>query len=91
MKGGIALHPNDNVAVVASDVSESQIVLIAIEGQQTELQANEPIPFGHKIALQQIPKGHPVVKYGEVIGVASSLIRAGDHVHVNNVKSLMNC
>lgn len=45
------------------------------------------IPFGHKIAVAPMDAGEPVVKYGEVIGFATSPIRAGQHVHVHNVRS----
>jgi len=31
--------------------------------------------------------GDPVVKYGEVIGYATTGIRPGQHVHVHNVRS----
>jgi altronate dehydratase small subunit len=43
------------------------------------------IPFGHKFALRPIPMGGSVIKYGEIIGVASQSIAPGDHVHVHNV------
>jgi altronate dehydratase small subunit len=46
------------------------------------------IPFGHKFALRAIATGARVVKYGEVIGVATRPIAAGDHVHVHNVDGL---
>ncbi|WP_329347993.1 altronate dehydratase family protein [Streptomyces sp. NBC_01261] len=45
----------------------------------------EDIPAGHKVALHAIPKGAPVRKYGEVIGVALADIPAGGHVHVHNL------
>lgn len=47
--------------------------------------AVEDIPAGHKVALHDIPKGAPVRKYGEVIGVALADIPAGGHVHVHNL------
>ncbi|MEV6507525.1 altronate dehydratase family protein [Streptomyces sp. NPDC051642] len=47
--------------------------------------AAEDIPAGHKVALHAIPKGAPVRKYGEVIGVALADIPAGGHVHVHNL------
>ncbi|MEV8544272.1 altronate dehydratase family protein [Streptomyces sp. NPDC051572] len=47
--------------------------------------AAEDIAAGHKVALHAIPKGAPVRKYGEVIGVALADIPAGGHVHVHNL------
>ena len=45
------------------------------------------IPAGHKFALRDIPKGEYVIKYGEIIGRATSDIQKGDWVHTHNVKS----
>src|SRR5260370_23390467 len=47
----------------------------------------ESIPRGHKIALQAIRAGEPVVKYGSPIGTASMDIPKGVHVHTHNVAS----
>ncbi|MEV6116259.1 altronate dehydratase family protein [Streptomyces sp. NPDC052109] len=47
--------------------------------------AVEDITAGHKVALRDIPKGAPVRKYGEIIGVALADIPAGGHVHVHNL------
>ena len=41
-------------------------------------------PAGHKIARQAMPKGTPVVKYGQVIGYATEDIAEGAHVHSHN-------
>ena len=47
----------------------------------------EDIPFGHKVALTDIPRGTPVLKYGEQIGLATHDIARGQHVHVHNIES----
>ena len=47
--------------------------------------AVDDIPFGFKIALRDIAAGEDILKYGEVIGVASCDIRLGECVHVHNV------
>ena len=49
--------------------------------------ANASIPIYHKIALCAIPSGSDVIKYGQVIGMATSDIIKGDWVHVHNVES----
>lgn len=51
------------------------------------LDGNERIPAGHKYALQDIPTGEYVIKYGEIIGKATRDIQAGEWVHTHNVKS----
>ncbi len=45
------------------------------------------VPLGHKIALTDIPAGGDVIEYGVRIGVATTDIAAGDHVHVHNLRS----
>ena len=47
------------------------------------------VPMGHKIALADIPKGSPVVKYGYPIGIATEDIRAGEFVHTHNLRSAL--
>jgi altronate dehydratase small subunit len=48
----------------------------------------EAIPFGHKVAIMDVPEGTYVCKYGEVIGRATAEIEAGRHVHVHNVEGI---
>lgn len=47
----------------------------------------QAIPLGHKVAVRAIRAGQPVMKYGVSIGTASTDIRAGEHVHIHNLKS----
>ncbi len=49
----------------------------------------EKIPAGHKAALTDIPAGAQVVKYGYPIGVAKTVIAAGEHVHCHNLRSTL--
>lgn len=51
------------------------------------LLGNKDIPIGHKIALSNIDKNSYVLKYGEVIGIASKNIKKGEWVHSHNLKS----
>jgi altronate hydrolase len=43
------------------------------------------VPRGHKVAVRDLARGAPVRKYGQVIGVATTPIAAGDHVHTHNL------
>ncbi len=52
-----------------------------------EIIANDAIPLGHKIALEPISRGQPVVKYNQPIGNATADILPGRHVHIHNLKS----
>jgi len=74
----IRLHPADNVAVAREEVAAGTRL-------EDEVTAAETIPSGHKVAMQPIASGAPVLKYGQVIGTASADIRPGQHVHLQNL------
>ncbi len=44
---------------------------------------------GHKYAVRNIKKGENVIKYGYPIGVATEDIPENEHVHSNNLKTLL--
>lgn len=79
----IIVDEHDNVATAVQHAAQGEVLEIPAAGGALTL--NDEIPFGHKFALSRIPAGGPVVKYGEVVGVASRPIAPGDHVHVHNV------
>jgi altronate dehydratase len=54
-------------------------------GDGSELVVVQMIPPGHKVALRDIPLGEAVRRYGQIIGFASVPIRAGQHIHTQNV------
>src|SRR5262245_844503 len=43
------------------------------------------VPAGHKLARRDLPAGALVHKYGQVIGVTTAAVRAGEHVHTHNL------
>ena len=45
------------------------------------------IPIGHKVALKDLAAGDTVIKYGVDIGKVVAPIKAGEHLHVHNVKT----
>jgi altronate hydrolase len=75
----IHLNPRDNVAVALKPLRAGDMA--------AGVPVVEPIPVGHKVSLAAIPAGGDVVKYGEVIGIATAAIEPGHHVHVQNVRS----
>ena len=79
----IRIHPDDNVAVALEDIRSGETVEI----DSLTVTALEDVSRGHKIALQRIPAGEPVVKYGNPIGIAKEAIPAGAWVHVHNVRT----
>lgn len=80
----ISLNTNDNVAVALCDLKAGQEVTLTDGHALTLL---EDIYFGHKVAVRTIPLGEKVLKYGLPIGSATRNIAAGEHVHVQNMKS----
>ena len=81
---------NDNVATIFADgiVAGTPVQVRDRSGSGPLLTARGDIPYGHKIALLDIPAGADIVKYGERIGVASRAITCGDYVHVHNLDSM---
>lgn len=75
----LRLHRDDNVLVALQDIAPG----CRFDGEGFATTA--AIPSGHKVASRAIAKGDVVRKYGQVIGVATADIRAGDHVHLQNV------
>ena len=65
----LVLHPNDNVATALVDLDVGQTVTAAHQAGTVTVRAQEPIAFGHKLALVPLAVGASVYKYGEVIGV----------------------
>lgn len=79
----ILLHPDDNVFVSRAPVAVGQRLDIG----PIQILATEDVPVGHKIARTSLSVGDKVLKYGAPIGSATADIRAGEHVHLHNMKS----
>ena len=85
-KRALIMHPEDNVATAVEEIRAGEDVAVPVAGTALTLQAAEPIPFGFKIALRDIPRGETIRKYGETIGKASAPIAKGTLVHVHNLE-----
>jgi predicted RecA/RadA family phage recombinase len=85
----IQIDDRDNVATVTGDVRKGESVEILSPDGKVILKAKpvDDIAFGHKLSLRRIREGEEIIKYGEVIGVASRDIPAGEWVHTHNVDS----
>ncbi len=75
----IRLHPSDNVIVALRNIEPNSII------EPDSIIVQQHIPAGHKIATETIHQGAFIRKYGQLIGVASRDIKAGEHVHTHNV------
>ncbi|WP_026695330.1 UxaA family hydrolase [Peribacillus kribbensis] len=84
----IVMNEKDNVATLLRDTAEGEQITYNLENREYTVTLQEPIKFGHKIAVAVIPAGEPVIKYGESIGAATRTIAAGEHVHVHNIEGI---
>lgn len=81
----IVMKNKDNVATVTEDAEAGSDIVINIDGETVTLHVTDRIPFGHKVAIKAIAKDEKIIKYGEVIGMATTDIAAGQHTHVHNL------
>lgn len=88
-KKAIQIDAKDNVATTTSIVEAGDKVEVLSPNGDVILTTEpvEEIIFGHKIALKNLDTGVEIVKYGEVIGVASKPIKVGEWVHTHNAVS----
>ena len=90
----LKIHPMDNVAVALEDLPEGTAIDIEEKGSSPvspgagiHVITKEPIARGHKLALTDIAKGQPIVKYGCTIALAGEDIPAGAWVHTHNART----
>ena len=77
----LRLHPDDDVALARTALAAGTLLS---DGTVTLALADD-VPAGHKLAVRPVRVGDPVRKYGQVIGLASRAIAAGEHVHAHNL------
>ncbi len=76
MDSCIRISSDDNVVITVNDVKKGSKVF-------GDIIANTDIPQAHKIALQDIPEGAPVIRYGVILGYAKQDIPAGGWINEN--------
>jgi altronate hydrolase len=72
----LRLNAKDNIIVAIDPVMPE----VTVQG----ITATARIMRGHKMAAQNIAKGQPVLKFGQIIGFATEDIAPGSHVHTHN-------
>ena len=88
MRNSVVINEKDNVAITIESVEKGTAIQYASKTSGTvSVTALDDFVIYHKVAITEIEKGRPVVKYGENIGLASRDIHVGEHVHVHNVES----
>jgi altronate dehydratase len=90
MKRAMRIGPDDNTATALNDIDAGETIsLVSKSGPVGEMTTRQAVPFGHKVAVIDIKKGDKILKYGEVIGLATQPINKGDYVHTHNVESAL--
>jgi (2R)-sulfolactate sulfo-lyase subunit alpha len=78
----------DQVGVAVQDVEPGRARAVYIDSdRELELEALEPIPLGHKIALADLAGGAEVIEYGVTVGITRAPIARGSLVHTHNIRS----
>ena len=80
----IIIKDSDNCATSLEDLHEGTEIEI---NASFSLKINDDVPLGHKFALKDIKRGQHVIKYNQIIGVATVDIKIGDWIHTHNIKS----
>src|SRR6266851_7848815 len=71
----------DNVGIAMQPLAAGDVVSYG----GTSLNVRTAVPARHKIALVDMDAGDTIRKLGHTIGVATTGIAAGEHVHVHNL------
>jgi len=84
----LQLHFQDNVAVCTVGVAAGdRVEIIRPDGSRGQVVATTDNTYCNKIALVDIAEGEPIVKYGEVIGLATAMIGKGALANDANIAS----
>ena len=81
------IESRDNVATALAELEPGQVPLLG-DASQAQAKVLEKIPRGHKLALRDIREGEDILKYGVRIARATRDIRAGEWVHLHNIRSV---
>ena len=81
----LRLDPRDDVATALRPLEAGE----RVDLDRERIAIAERIPFGHKVALRDLPAGHQVLKFGWPIGALKSAVAAGEHVHAHNLATLL--
>ena len=86
-RNALKLSPKDNVASALVALAKGDTALVGYHDEApVSVAIVDEVPYGFKLAVCDIAKGQPILKYGMVMGIASMDIKAGQMVHVQNVE-----
>mgnify|MGYP001825252079 CR=1 FL=1 len=89
MKKGILLHEaDDDVGVATMDLTAGEVAqALTLEGEPvTEVELVDDVPLAHKVAVRPMDPSQDVREYGRPIGMSTTAILRGAHVHTHNVQ-----
>ena len=87
MINAMIIELKDTVAVAIEQIVKGDEINYKVGDEVKTIKALNDIQIYHKLAIKDMVKGEPVVKYGEHIGLAANDIKIGEHVHTHNVES----
>ncbi len=79
----IKINPADSVVVCLRPMKQGEI--IEVDGKTVTLL--QDTPAGHKVLIDDAPKGQDIIKYGYPIGHAKKDLKQGEWVNENNLKT----
>jgi altronate hydrolase len=82
----LRLDGRDDVAVALRPIAKGERLQIGSDW----IEAQEAIPYGHKIAIRARSRGEKVRKFGWPIGAMKADVQPGEHVHDHNVATLLS-
>lgn len=87
MINAMIIDLKDTVAVAIEPIAKGEDVNYKVGDEVKTIKALNDVQIYHKLAIKDMAKGEPVVKYGEHIGLAANDIKIWEHVHRHNVES----
>ena len=90
MKHKFLVHRRgDHVGVAVVDIERGERVqgVFMDDDSTVDVEAEAPVPLGHKIAIADVVGDEPVIEYGIPIGTSIEGFSTGAYVHTHNLKS----
>lgn len=82
----IKINNIDNVVVAIERISSNEKFFL----DNKEVVIQNDVAQGHKIASKNIFEGENIIKYGHIIGHATSNINVGEWIHSHNMRTNLN-
>ena len=84
----LLMDQRDNVVTCVASVPKGSQIVYQKGTEVCTLTAEDDIPYCHKAALEDLPQGAEVRKYGEMIGRTNRAIGKGCLVNHENIYSV---